>query len=351
MPPLRGSNQVVDGFYKDATPTAFGKSGRMRSGRSEAAIENWQSPIGSLSALERDCRRLSLRANTLLQPPAQFRRIPRAVPDGQHFDFLVRCTDGKIDRVGPRRRHFGSVRQPSGKLKSIWVLRESFQKRPQRIIESQANTGLPTLIPVNCLVPLPLGLRLGNDPECHFLARSRFLISAETSSIGVPRPGCVSASSARRSSSAICSGVSSSSNLPRSDSKTSRCSSNGSLSICSNTWAALMATIYSFEPRAQTAFSPHLVAPHAPRPLPARIFQRQSGSADFQVCPPSAADLLRRTGCIAGFQTRERHARSTPCRFGNRRYSRFGNLRYVGFARVQQKSHDISGLELSAISS
>ena len=39
-----------------------------------------------------------------------------------------------------------------------------------------------------------------------FPARKRFLISAETSSIGVPRPGFFRASSARRSSSAICSG-------------------------------------------------------------------------------------------------------------------------------------------------
>jgi hypothetical protein len=52
-----------------------------------------------------------------------------------------------------------------------------------------------------------------------------------------------------------------------------------------------------------------------PSVAPARIFQ--TGSADFRVC------------CIAGFQTRRRHAMATPCRFGNRRYSRFGNLRYA----------------------
>ena len=48
-----------------------------------------------------------------------------------------------------------------------------------------------------------------------------------------------------------------------------------------------------------------------------------SRSADFQIC------------CIAGFQTRwrlesfTRPDSSTPCRFGNRRYSRLGSLRYV----------------------
>jgi hypothetical protein len=47
------------------------------------------------------------------------------------------------------------------------------------------------------------------DNESHFLARSRSSISANTWSTGVPRPGCLSASSARRSSSAACSGISS----------------------------------------------------------------------------------------------------------------------------------------------
>jgi len=70
--------------------------------------------------------------------------------------------------------------------------------------------------------------------------------------------------------------------------------------------------------------------------VPARIFHRQPCTADFQVC------------CIAGFQTRERRAFSTPCRFGNRPYSRFGNLRYAGFARLRQPNCEISGLAFAA---
>ena len=61
-----------------------------------------------------------------------------------------------------------------------------------------------------------------------------------------------------------------------------------------------------------------------------RIFHELSCSADYQVC------------CIAGFQTRERRSVSTPCRFGNRRYSRFGNLRYASFARARQSNYEIS---------
>ena len=64
----------------------------------------------------------------------------------------------------------------------------------------------------------------------------------------------------------------------------------------------------------------------------ARLFHRRYCSADFPVCG------------IAGFQTRERRAVSTPCRFGNRRYSRFGNLRHASFARVRQRNQQISTL-------
>jgi len=64
----------------------------------------------------------------------------------------------------------------------------------------------------------------------------------------------------------------------------------------------------------------------------ARLFHRRYCSADFPVCG------------IAGFQTRKRRAVSTPCRFGNRRYSRFGNLRHASFARIRQRNQQISTL-------
>ena len=83
------------------------------------------------------------------------------------------------------------------------------------------------------------------------------------------------------------------------------------------------------------------------------ILRRQSCTADFQVYqyPSESFHLATIFGCgfaalrcIAGFQTRERRAFSTPCRFGNRRYGRFGNLRYAGFASVRLNSYEISKL-------
>jgi hypothetical protein len=48
---------------------------------------------------------------------------------------------------------------------------------------------------------------------------------------------------------------------------------------------------------------------------------------------------------IAGLQIREPSAISTPCRFGNRRYSRFGNLRYAEFTSVRQSSYEMTWLK------
>jgi hypothetical protein len=157
-------------------------------------------------------RQIEIRANRLVteslagasfQPPARFCRIPCAVPDGNHLDFSVHFVDHEVNRVRPtmNSRLAGFA---SGCRKSKWL------KRRFRVVD---------------------------DPKAHFLYFAS--VSSRSCSQGMPRPGFSSASSARRSSSAISSGVSSS-NLSRSCSKTSRCSSNGSLSICSKTCAALI---------------------------------------------------------------------------------------------------------------
>lgn len=77
---------------------------------------------------------------------------------------------------------------------------------------------------------------------------SRSSISAKTCSAGIPRPGFLSASSARRSSSAICSGVSSSSKSPNSISMVSiksRRSVSGIRRSSSRISALLMPSIYA----------------------------------------------------------------------------------------------------------
>ena len=94
-----------------------------------------------------------------------------------------------------------------------------------------------------------------------------FLASALTCSHGMPRSGCFRNSSARRSSSTICSGVSSSSNSVNSSRicwTTSLRSFSGNCRICPSSSAAFMAEIYSGNICTQATFS---VAPfyYAPR--------------------------------------------------------------------------------------
>jgi hypothetical protein len=193
-------------------------------------------------------------ADASFQPPAQFRRIPRAMPDGADNHLGRFLFDDEINGIRPRLRKFGFAGQPAGETKSFGVVANCFEKSPQLLGESLANSRLALVIKVNGLGKFPLGILFNDDPKTHRLARNRFSMSATTSSSGRQRSGCASARSARRSSSAICSGVSSSSNFSRSCSKTSRCSSNGSRFTCSMTCVALMAVIYSVDSFVQAGF-------------------------------------------------------------------------------------------------
>ena len=189
-------------------------------------------------------------ADFSFHPLPQFGRIPRAVPDGNHFDLVMCFVDGKIDCVRPAKHLCPAAFATGfGKSKRLGSNRSHYLVHLKH--ETNAESFRLFLIPSNRLPKFSRGLRLVDDPKAHFLYLSN--ISSRNSFHGVPRPGCFKASSARRSSSAICSGVSSSSNLLRSCSKTSRCSSNGSLSNCSKTWAALMLLNYSRWTRAQAA--------------------------------------------------------------------------------------------------
>lgn len=70
-----------------------------------------------------------------------------------------------------------------------------------RAIEIRTNR-IATETRARCSFQTPAQFR-GDDFAGHCRAERRFLISAEISSMGVPRPGCLSASSARP----ICSGI------------------------------------------------------------------------------------------------------------------------------------------------
>src|ERR1035437_9715062 len=211
-------------------------------------------------------RQIELRTNRLVtatlagfsfQPSPQFRRIPRTMPDGADNHFGSLAFDNEEYGIRPRVWHFGFLCQPAGKRKAFGVLTNRFEKSLQLLGESLADSRLALVIKSNRHGEFPFGLRLNDHPKTHRVARNRFSISATTSSSGRQRSGCASARSARRSSSAICSGVSSSSKSPyfsQTFSATLYCSSSGNCSICSRISVALMAAIYSFQFVTQARF-------------------------------------------------------------------------------------------------
>ena len=203
----------------------------------------------------------------LFQPPAQFGGVPATMPNGQHNNLTRFRVDGEVNRIRPRLGNLGLVSQTGGQRKPIGPSGQGLQKFPERVIKPEANPGRVFLMPVNRFIPVPLRFGLGDDLKRHFLAAKRFLISAETSSIRAPRPGFFKASSARRSSSAACSGVRSGSTHPSSAPNSSqtcstkaRFSSAGNVRICSMSSILLMPLTYPVNAPAQAAFSARAVS-------------------------------------------------------------------------------------------
>jgi len=197
-------------------------------------------------------------ARASFQSPVQFCGVSGMVPNSQNLDLPMFRIDCEINGKWPRLRQSGLPGKLGKWSESFRILRQGLQEGQQRIVKSQANARLPGFVPVNGLIPFPLGLNLRNYPERHFLAGKRFLISADTSSIGLPRPGCFKASSARRSSSVFSTSVSSSSKSPNSKSMistSSRRSASGIRRSSSRISVLLMPPIYSGSLSAQAAFS------------------------------------------------------------------------------------------------
>src|ERR1039457_3755395 len=140
------------------------------------------------------------------QTSPQLRRISRAVPDGGDNDFGGFAFDNEVNRIRPRFGQFGFLCQPTGKGESFRVLANGFEKRLQLFGESLADSRLALILEIDSLGEFPFRLLFNDDPKRHCLARNRFSMSATTSSSGRQRSGCANARSARRSSSAICSG-------------------------------------------------------------------------------------------------------------------------------------------------
>src|ERR1039457_539135 len=70
-------------------------------------------------------------AGASLQPAAQFRRIPRAVPDSADYNFRSFPFDGEINRIWPRFWEFGLSGQSAGKGKPLWIFANDSEKNTQ----------------------------------------------------------------------------------------------------------------------------------------------------------------------------------------------------------------------------
>ena len=186
------------------------------------------------------------RADFSFQPSAQFGRVSFAMPNRNDHHFLGLEIDREIDRVRPTQ-DFCFRCQPAGAWKSFRVIANFAENLSDFTGKSLPHARLSFVIKVNPLRQFPFSLLFDDDPKRHCTARNRFSMSAIASSNGRQRSGCPRACSARRSSSAICSGVSSSSCSPNSAqirSATSRRSFSGSRRICSRISVALMALDY-----------------------------------------------------------------------------------------------------------
>ena len=192
-------------------------------------------------------RQIELRTNRIVtetlagisfQPSPQFRWIARTMPDGADDYFGSMAFDNEEYGIRPRLWHFGFLSQPTGEGKSFRVLANRFEETLQLFGESLTDSRLAFIVKNNGLGEFPFCFFFDDHPKTHRVARNRFSMSATTSSSGRQSSGCASARSARWSSSAICSGVSSSSKsrtTSRIFSKASCCSANGSLQNCSTT--------------------------------------------------------------------------------------------------------------------
>ena len=201
-------------------------------------------------------------AGALFQSALQFRGISGPMPNrgDDHLGCLV--VDCEINGIRPRARNLGSARQPAGETEPFRIQTDRFEKRSQFVRKPLAESLLPLVVKANSLRKFPLSFLLDQNAKAHRFARNCFSISAITSSRGRHFSGCARARSARRSSSAICSGVSVSSTSPNSismASTSSRRSASGMRRSSSRISALLMTTIYRAVFTAQAGFSASLI--------------------------------------------------------------------------------------------
>ena len=164
------------------------------------------------------------------------------MPNRDDLDLAMRFVHRKIDRVRPTTNvgfvalapHFQKPKRLQGNRRNHSVYgKYKPDSKPFRLV----------LVPSDRFPEFECSFGIVNDAKAHFLYLSS--ISSRNCPQGTPRPGFLSASSARRSSSAICSGVnSSSSHSLRICSAISRRSRAGKRRSCSIISVALMPPSY-----------------------------------------------------------------------------------------------------------
>jgi hypothetical protein len=200
-------------------------------------------PDISNAPTNRHALRLGLRPQprSSFQPPAQLRRIPRAVENRSHVGGIQ--FNRIIDAVFTKSLESCFVSRRRGEAKAF----RGFQNLLERCVNFDskfvAQAGMLFFLP-RCRV-FKFQASKGRKDDCAIHALRLFRrswSSACTVSHEIPRSGCCRSSSARRSSSATWSGVSSSSKYSsRTFSATSYCSANGRRRICSMISVAFMA--------------------------------------------------------------------------------------------------------------
>jgi len=179
-------------------------------------------------------------AEGLFYAASQLGWISRNVPNCADYDLTSCVLDCKVNGVGLGLRHRSFSSQTADKTKPFGPFTNFSEKAKDITGESLTQPRHSIIIEVNGLHKFPLGLLFDDNPKGHRLPRKRLSISATTSSSGRQFSVCANAYSARRSSSAISSGVSSSSDSSLNCSRTRRCSCRGSFRNCSTISVALM---------------------------------------------------------------------------------------------------------------
>ena len=182
-------------------------------------------------------------------PDASFQSSPQlggvlvSLPDSNYLQQPLLFQDRKENRVRPAD-DFGFVSGWPGFGITKWIGNYLLKIFIKHHGEASADSGFARLIPIARLTHFFSDIGLNDETKAHCLTPYRANISARRVSQGMPRPGFARASAARRSSSAICSGVSLSSNSTNSFSMcstNSRRSASGIRRISSRISVALMA--------------------------------------------------------------------------------------------------------------